>query len=378
MTEKTQRSDGKNVGEKQDVQEDHDKKSQMIECSEEESYMLRKKNKTLISLIIILAGIAGGSFFIDIVQLFSGRGFSARALKDAQVVEYDGYTWARYDDPKIVVEVFDADDCVDCVTDDVLVRLRSLVPTIEAHRIDVRSDEGRQYAEDNDVKYIPAFLFDEKIIDADFYQQAAILFKDNGNKKQFFDVTSAGIPIGEYLTTPNSDNGILIDNENAPVTMIVYTDPSAENNVDIFPIMDKLLKDDQKRVSIVVKLVPDPTERNATKVSMAIYCAQEQNHYSDYAQMISKDHKILTESDDVMNALTQYAQKISMDNNAFESCMKSEKTAERIAHNTLEASKFGVGQVPQIFINGKRYSGVFTYQNIDEEINAIIAMNTEN
>ena len=63
----------------------------------------QRRMTTYIAIIILLAGVAAGSFFVDIAQLFSGKGFSARALKDAQVVEYDGYTWVRYDDSKIVV-----------------------------------------------------------------------------------------------------------------------------------------------------------------------------------------------------------------------------------------------------------------------------------
>jgi len=106
MTQEKNTDELKNEGDVMEGKEDES----TIETIDEDCVKLRKNNKTLISIAILLGGIAVGSFFVDIVQLFSQRGFSARAIQDAQVVEYNGNTWVRYDDPKITVDVYDADD----------------------------------------------------------------------------------------------------------------------------------------------------------------------------------------------------------------------------------------------------------------------------
>ncbi|XLQ19591.1 MAG: DsbA family protein [Candidatus Moraniibacteriota bacterium] len=333
---------------------------------------LQKNNKTLLAIVILLAGIAAGSFFVDIAQLFSGKGFSARALKDAQVVEYDGNTWVRYDDPKVVVDVFDATDCEDCVTDEVLVRLRSLIPTLEAHRIDVRTEEGSQYARENDIKHIPAFLFTDDIIDSDFYQGAAILFKDAPNDKYYFEAANVGVPIGEYLETPSADNGIVIGNDDAKVDVVVFTDFTCAMCKTVDPIISKIQEEFKDDVKIIVKTVPDAEQKNAMKLANAAVCADEQDAFDKYGAIIFKNQKILKESDDVNITLIKYATSLKLDAEKFEECLNSKEIEEKVKDNITEASRFGITGTPTLFINGQPHVGVITYENLKEQIEAIV------
>ncbi len=333
---------------------------------------LRKNNKTLIAIIILLAGVAVGSFFVDIAQLFSGKGFSARALEDAQVVEYDGNTWVRYDDPKIVVDVFDADDCEDCVTDEVLVRLRSLIPTLEAHRIDVRTEDGRQYASDNDIKHIPAFLFNDNVIDSDFYQGAAILFKDAPDNKYYFEAANVGVPIGEYLETPSIDTGIVVGNDAAETSIVVFTDFACTMCKTVDPIIAKIQEEFKDDVRVVVKVTPDVQQKNSMKLAMAAQCANEQEIFDKYNALLFTNQKILAEMDDVNTTLVKYATNLQLDTEKFEKCLDSTEQKEIIENNITEASRFGVTGSPTLFINGQPHVGVITYENLKTQIESII------
>ena len=333
---------------------------------------VQKRNKTLIAIIILFAGVACGSFFVDIVQLFTQKGFSAKALEDAQVVEYDGNTWVRYDDPKIVVEVFDADDCEECVTDEVLVRLRSLIPTLEAHRINVRTDDGAAYAKENEIKHIPAFLFDDNVIDSDFYQQAAILFKENGNNKQYFEAPSVGVPIGEYLEEPAEDNGIALDDNTENVaTIVLYDNPVAKESNVAYPILQKIRSEQKESVHVIVKIVPDSEQKNSVQSALALYCASDQEKYDVYAALFYANHKEVMESEAVKELLYDYAQKAEMDTEKFDICVESGNVKTRLDENKLEASKFGVISAPTFFVNGEPHVGVITYQGLKEKIDAI-------
>ncbi len=338
-----------------------------INCSK-----LRKNKKTLIAVIILLSGIAMGSFFVDIVQLFSGKGFSARALADAQVVEYNGNTWVRYDDTKIVVDVFDADDCEDCVTDEVLVRLRSLIPTLEAHRVDVRTDDGRQYAKENNIKYIPAFLFSEKIINSDFYQGAAILFKDAPNNKYYFEAANVGVPIGEYLEKPSTDTGIIIGNENNKVNVVVYTDFTCKMCKAIDPIITKIQEEFEDDVKVIIKTTPDVDQKNAMRLAIAAECANEQKAFEKYNEILFINQKTLIDANNVNDILLKYAKNLKMDVEEFEKCINNKDTKEIVEKNITEASRFGVTGTPTLFINGQPHVGVITYENIKEQIESNI------
>lgn len=341
-------------------------------ADDKECDKLRKNNKTLIAIVILLGGIAGGSFFIDIAQLFSQKGFSARAIEDAQVVEYNGNTWVRYDDPKITVDVFDADDCKDCVTDEVLVRLRSLIPTLEAHRIDVRTDEGRQYASDNDIKHIPAFLFTDTIIESDFYQGAAILFKDAPNNTYYFEATNVGVPIGEYLEAPSTEMGVIVGNNDAETSIIVFTDFTCTMCKTVDPIIAKIQEEFKDNIKVVVKVTPDVQQKNSMKLAMAAQCANEQEIFDKYRALLFTNQKTLIESDDVNATLIKYATNLKLDVETFEKCLEADVQKELIENNITEASRFGVTGSPTLFINGQPHVGVITYENLKTQIESIL------
>ncbi len=329
----------------------------------------KKQHKTLIALVILFAGVACGSLFIDVAQLFTQKGFSARALEDAQVVEYDGKTWVRYDDPKIVVEVFDADDCTECVTDEVLVRLRSLIPTLEAHRIDVRTAEGMAYAKENDVKHIPAFIFDNNVMESDFYQQAAILFSDNKNNKQYFDAPSVGVPIGEYLETPVAEGGIALDNhENAQHVVILYDNPLAKESATIYPIVEKVRAEQKEQMHTVIKIVADTEQKNSLAAARALYCAGQQQKYTEYVKVFYANHAAVIKSDAVTELLHGYATRSGLDVTQFDACVAENTTQEMLESTAREAAQYGVIYAPTFFIDGTPHIGVMTYQELKEQV----------
>lgn len=345
---------------------------QAFTAGELECDKLRKNNKTLVAIAILLGGIAGGSFFIDIAQLFLQRGFSARAIEDAQVVEYDGNTWVRYDDPKITVDVFDADDCEDCVTDEVLVRLRSLIPTLEAHRIDVRTEEGQRLAKDSNIKHIPAFVFSEDIINSDFYQGAAILFREAPNNTYYFEASNVGVPVGEYLEEPGTDTGVSLGNTDAKVTIIAYTDFTCKMCGVIDPLIDKIRKEFKDDVRVITKIIPAVEQKNAVDIAVAAGCAHEQGKFNEYTKILFDQQETLIKSEDVVELLSKYATNLKLDTELFANCIINEDNKKKLEQNQVEASQFAVVGVPALFINGQPHVGVITYENLKTQVESIL------
>ncbi len=338
----------------------------------QECTKLKKNNKTLLAIVILLAGIAGGSFFVDIAQLFSHRGFSARAMQDAQVVEYDGNTWVRYDDPKITVDVFDADDCKDCVTDEVLVRLRSLIPTLEAHRIDVRTAEGKQLAKNDNIKYIPAFVFSDDIVNSDFYQSAAMLFKKAPNDTYYFEAADVGVPVGEYLENPSTDTGISLGNADAKVTIIAYTDFTCKMCKAVSPVINKIKSEFKDDVRIIIKAIPNPEQKNAREIAVAAQCAYEQGKFDEYVGTLFNQQTTLIKSEKVTELLSRYATNLKLDKEQFADCLVNEDNQKKLDKNQQEATQFAVIGTPTLFINGQPYVGTITYENLKSQIETIL------
>ena len=334
----------------------------------------QRRMTTYIAIIILLAGVAAGSFFVDIAQLFSGKGFSARALKDAQVVEYDGYTWVRYDDSKIVVEVFDADDCEECVTDEMVTQLRTVVPTMEVHRVDVNTEEGKKYAEQSGVKYIPAFLFSDAIKEADFYQQAQMLFAPAAGGKYKFDTAAIGMPVGKYVAAPSAE-GIVFGDDAAEKHVVIFADYTAPDIQQLTEDIDALRTQYGDKLQVVVKALNNSQQPNAQKITEALLCAEAQDKYAAMIAPYLTRRAQLIASKNLDADLSALAQTAQVDVAQFDACMKDAQTAQHITANSDDARNFALRALPAAFVNGEEVKGAVTRDALVAQIEGKAADN---
>lgn len=345
-------------------------KESSVDDAAQEIAAMRKRSTTYLALIILLAGIAAGSFFVDIAQLFSGKGFSARALKDVQVVEYDGYTWARFDDPKVVVEVFDADDCPECVTDELVTQLRTVVPTMEVHRVDVATEDGKKYAAQQGVKYIPSFLFSDAIKEADFYQQAQMLFVPTSDGKYAFDAAAIGMPVGKYLTMPSATGMMFGDAAAAQVHVAIFADYTAADAQKLMDDLDALHTAYGDTVQFAVKALVNPQQQHAQKIAEAVVCADAQEGYAAFIAPYFARRAQLLASKNFETDLASLVQAAQLDTTQFDDCMNDAQTARSITEITDEARAFALSSIPTAFVNGDIVRGAVTHDTLKESIDA--------
>ncbi len=330
----------------------------------------RKSKQSYIAVIIVLAGIAGGSFFIDIVQLFVQKGFSARAVHESQVIEFNGDTWVRYDDPKVQVEVFDADDCAECMTDEVLAHLRAVMPTIEARRIDMNTEEGKQYAQAHNISYIPSFLFSHEVLSTDFYQQGALLFSDNENQKYMFDIARAGVNVGRYLTVPQVNRGFVFGNQEAKNSIVIFN-PISSDYKNMNTIADKIISDFENDVVVSIYVMPQDDQPRTTILTRAINCAHAQNMYFEFSEEYAKNSKSYTENTNYIEEIKKYAKNIKMDEAQLDVCLVDKNTQKNIDQMRRESVRFGVStSSPTVFINGQIEKEKISYELLQDRIKA--------
>lgn len=330
----------------------------------------RQKINTYLAIIILLAGVAAGSFFVDIAQLFSGKGFSARALKDAQVVEYDRHTWVRYDDPKVVVEVFDEDDCPECVTDEMLVQLRAVVPTMEVHRVDVATDAGKKYAAQQNIAYIPSFLFSSAVKDTHFYQQAEMLFTPVADGAFQFNTAAIGMPVGKHIVAPDPQGGVTFGDADAPIAVVVFADYTASDAQSLHATVDGLRATYGDSVRFVVKMPVNTQNANARKMSEAVLCAAAQDKTEAFLPPYFAGRARLLASQSVEDDLIRIAATARMDATQFESCVRDGHMAQQLADHAAQADRFAIGVLPTAFVGGNIVDGELTRDALAAAIDA--------
>lgn len=84
---------------------------------------------------------------------------------------------------------------------------------------------------------------------------------------------------------------------------------------------------------------------------------------------------------DIIKKLKEYAKKVGVDENKFNSCLDSGEKASLVKADLSEGSTAGVNGTPAFFINGRLISGAVPFEQfkqvIDEELNGTAASDVE-
>ncbi len=331
-----------------------------------------KKNQNLLAIAIILGGLFLGSLFVDFIQLVSGEGFSSFATKTHTVLETAGKTWVGYSDPKVELTVITDKNCIACDPNEALVWLRRVVPTLEATRVDIDDELGKQYAERFDLVTLPAFIFSKNIIHTDFYSQASSLFQGKEGK-YFFNMSRIGLPAGRYIKLPQvEEHDIVTGNKEAKVTIVEYSDFECP----FCQLLHKNLKEAASaygdRVRLVYKHLPLSIHAQAVNAALAATCANDQGKFDIYA-----DHLFAKQAEWSKTSGTQkfkdYAWWLKLDLRAFASCIDSGKYREQISQNKAEAAELLIMATPTTFVNDTLLDGSVSIDAIKQTIDQKLA-----
>lgn len=186
-------------------------------------------------------------------------------------------------------------------------------------------------------------------------------------------------------TTPKEvslDNDPVLGDEDAPVTMIEFSDyecPFCKRHfTDTYPQLKEEYIDTGK-VKLVFRDLPlsfhDPM---ATKEAMAAECVREQSDDETYF----KFHDLMfTNTTSNGNGLTddklwQYAGEVGVNADQVKECVTSEKYKEEVAKDIADGAKVGASATPTFFIGksdgdkimGTPLVGAYPYQNFKDLI----------
>jgi protein-disulfide isomerase len=94
--------------------------------------------------------------------------------------------------------------------------------------------------------------------------------------------------------------------------------------------------------------------KNAMLAARAGRCANEQNQFWAFHDVIFARQQEWSESSDAADLFAGYAQQVGLDRGAFETCLGSDKYQKEVSESYQLGSTLGVTGTPTIFINGKK------------------------
>ncbi len=331
-----------------------------------------KKIKNLISVIILLAGLLAGSVFVDIAQMIRGKGFSEKNISTSDILEAGGKTWVAYEDPIVRVKLISDDSCEACNSDEALVWLQKVVPTILTQKIDQNSKEGKKILDDFEIKTIPAFIFSKEIEHTLFFQQAGIFFSEK-NGQYNLNTAEIGIPAGKYVEAPKiSDSDIKIGSVDAKIKIVEFSDFQCSFCKTLHSTVTKIVEEYKDKAIYVYKHFPLNFHPQAENAALASECANEQGKFMSYANKLFAAQNDWSKSQGTAKFKT-YAQELKLNATQFNSCLDEKKYLNKVKNDFEEGRIFNVSGTPAIFINQQFKNGVVSYDTLKEIIEQELA-----
>lgn len=339
----------------------------------------QKTIKNLISVVILLAGIAVGSFFVDVIQFISGDGFSKKALNSSEVLVAGDRTWVAFDQPAVDVKVLtvgeeELAECKGCDPSEVLVWLRDYIPTMVVTNVDAASEEGKALIDAHKVKSLPAFFFSDEIEETKFFQGEGAVVFEKKNDSFMLNAAGLGIPVGKYLQNPEVDEAdAILGSRDAKVKVVVFSDFQCPYCGEYFNnVKEAVGSFDENQVALVYKDLPLDFHLQGMNSSMAARCAQDQGKFWEMGALLYSSQDKWSETEGVAS-FKGYARDLNLDANKFNSCIDEGTFSELIKKDLNQASEIGVTGTPATFVGTQFSSGVITVDEIKAMIEKELA-----
>jgi protein-disulfide isomerase len=174
---------------------------------------------------------------------------------------------------------------------------------------------------------------------------------------------------GFLLFNRNSNTAAAPRSGDGRVTVVEYLDLECPSCRAAFPGVEKLKAEYGDRVTFTVRHFPIPSHRNAELAAVAVEAAGAQGKRDEmFTLMFESQQEWGGQQTSQRAAFLGLAQQLGLDMAKFESGLDDAALRERVLNERSEGSKLGVQGTPTFFINGEKFSGAPSYDNLKAAI----------
>lgn len=329
----------------------------------------KTKTQNMMAAIIVLAGLFVGSLYVDVAQLVRGEGVSLRKLENVDVFTASGKTWISSKDPIVTATIINDDECEKCDVEPVIAAIKkTAIPTLTTKKVDANSEEGKRLLEEHGLKAVPAFLFDTKLKDTEFYSQAEQIFKED-NGVLVLDNAMAGVPLGKYIELPAFESAAAaMGPEEAELAVIIFGDFQCPYSKAFHDTFQKVYPGYQDRVKVSFHQFPlTSIHPQATNAALASLCANEQGKFWEMQTALfdgQKDWGAAKSGD--KSVFETYARNLKIDVNQFKQCLNDEKYKDAIEKDQGITEEFQLSGTPSVFLGSQFINGSVSEEQLKE------------
>lgn len=164
----------------------------------------------------------------------------------------------------------------------------------------------------------------------------------------------------------------VIGSAEAPVTVVEFLDFECEACGAAFPIVKQMLSEYEGRVRYVVRDFPG--HNNSVLAASAAYAAGEQGKYWEmYDLLFERQTEWGERQESQLPLFVEFAEELDLDAATFQSDLESGQYLDRLRRDFEQGRALGVDATPTFFINGDKFVGVPSYEELTRLIDEAIA-----
>ncbi len=151
-----------------------------------------------------------------------------------------------------------------------------------------------------------------------------------------------------FLQSISADDDPFYGKQNAPVTVIMFTDFQCPACAATHPILKQVIAEYGDKIKFVVRDFPlTNIHKNAFNAALAANVASKQGKYFEYTELLYDNNKLLD-----VESLKKYAAEAGLDVKKFEKDFADKTLAQEIRKDVKDGTSYGVNGTPSIFVNG--------------------------
>ena len=175
------------------------------------------------------------------------------------------------------------------------------------------------------------------------------------------------------LMEPGPMGDKILGEENAPVTIIEYASMTCPHcatfHIQMLPgIKEKYI--DTGKVKLIFREFP--FDSRAVAAFMLARCADDK-FYFPMVDVLFKQQAQWSQAEDPRPALLQIGKLAGFTQESFEACLKNQQVLDSVNSVKIKAEKqYGVNATPFFFINGEKYTGNYSIEEMSAAIDKLL------
>ena len=269
------------------------------------------------------------------------------------------------EDPAMEIVILNDKECDSCDPSQILNILKTqLFPKATSRIVDISSEEGDAMVKDLMLKVVPSYLFPkEELTTSHNYAKLKDMLEDKG---EWLSIVPGATGAGRYLEPPSVDDDPSKGPEDAPVTIIEFTDfqcPFCKRGADT---VDQIVDAYGDQVRVVFRDFPlAALHPDAQQAHEAGECADEQGKFWEIHDKI-----FANQADVSVATLKGYAEDLGLDMDRFNTCLDNNAMKAEIDADMAAGREYGVSGTPAFFINGLMLAGAQPFDSFASVIDA--------